>query len=150
LPLTPSAISTALPTIPATATTMLRFWLAEEAPSVAVTFRVYVPAGVLALLVSVIVAEALPLCCATLEDVPLGTPLTARVTAPEFPVTFAVIFAGVPSCGATAIEEESERPRGPGGPPDPDPLLHAAAPNHIGSKQKNARLRRAIRKQFIF
>lgn len=76
-----------------------------------------------ALLLSVMVLVELPLCCATLETVPVGTPLTVRVAAPELPLTVAVILAGVPSWGASAIEEVSERLRVPG-PLEWLPVLH--------------------------
>jgi hypothetical protein len=62
---------------------------------------------------------------ATWDNVPVGTPPTAKVTGPEFPVTVAVIFAGVPSCGASAVEEESERLRAPDAPPEPVELPQA-------------------------
>ena len=137
LPLTPCVWSAALPTIPATATTRVRFWLAEHpAPSVALIFSEYVPAGVSPRLVNVIAALELPLCCETLETVPAGSPLRAKVTDPEFPVTFAVIFAGVPSWGANAMEEERERLRVPG-PPELLPLLHPVIARQRGASQQN-------------
>ena len=87
-----------------------------------------------ALLVNVMAPLELPLCCATLETVPAGNPLTLNVTVPGLPLTVAVIFAGVPSWGASAIEEESERLRVPG-PPELLPLLHPVAARHESANQ---------------
>lgn len=79
---------------------------------------------------------ALPLCCATFETVPAGTPPRVKVTVPELPLTVAMIFAGVPSCGASAMDEESERLRVPG-PPELLPLLHAVIARHRDARQEN-------------
>src|SRR5258707_12500081 len=80
---------------------------------------------------------ALPLFGATPEAVPVGTPPTVKVTAPEFPAAFAVIFAGVPSCGASAMELESERLSVPVVLPEPaEP--HAAATRLRGLRQESA------------
>ncbi len=66
---------------------------------------------------------------------PLGTPPTAKVTGPEFPVTVVVIFAGVPSCGASASGEERERLRAPDAPPEAAELPQARGPSR-GTRNK--------------
>jgi len=114
---------------------MVRFWLTTEPPSVAVTLREYVPAGVAALLVRVTAPLPLLPGSATWANVPLGTPTTAKVTGPEFPVTVVAIFAGVPSCGASAMEEERERLRAPGAPPEPGELPQAPRAKHRDAEQ---------------
>src|SRR5215469_1223962 len=73
----------------------------------------------------------------TWDSVPLGTPPTAKVTGPEFPVTVAVIFAGVESCGARAIEEERERLRAPGAPGEPGGLPQAPSAKPSDAEQRN-------------
>ena len=94
------------------------------------------PAGVFGLLVRVMAPLEAPLCCATLETVPEGNPPTLKLTAPELPLTVAVILAGVPSCGARAMDEESERLRVPG-PPELPPLLHPAIARPVAPNHKN-------------
>src|SRR6266480_2494192 len=74
-----------------------------------------------------------------------GTP--AKVTGPGFPVTVAVIFAGVPSCGASAVEEERARLRAPDAPPKPVELPQAPRARQRDAEQMTAafvKLRRFI------
>jgi hypothetical protein len=95
---------------------------------------------VLALLVKVIVAEVFPPDCTT-AFVPLGTPLTVTETGPEFPEAVAVICAGVPSWGASAIDEESDKLSVPGPPPELPVLLHAPANRQAHAQQASILMR---------
>src|SRR2546429_4311184 len=84
---------------------------------------------------------------ASWDNVPVGTPPTAKVTGPGFPVTVAVIFAGVPSCGASAVEEERARLRAPDAPPKPVELPQAPRARQRDAEQMTAafvKLRRFI------
>ena len=67
---------------------------------------------------------------------PVGNPLTVKVTVPELPLTAVMILAGVPSCGASAMDEESERFRVPGT-PELLPLPHAVIARERGTSQEN-------------
>src|SRR5437870_12980871 len=75
---------------------------------------------------------------ASWDNVPVGTPPTAKVTGPGFPVTVAVIFAGVPSCGASAVEEERARLRAPDAPPKPVELPQAPRARQRDAEQMTA------------
>ena len=96
-----------------------------------------------ALLINVMEPTELPLCSATSDTVPAGSPLTVRVTVPELPLTVAVILAGVPSWGASATEEESDRLKVPG-PPELLPLLHP-----VIAKPRAARQQYTIRQEVV-
>src|SRR5438034_10095912 len=75
---------------------------------------------------------------ASWDNVPVGTPPTAKVTGPGFPVTVAVIFAGVPSCGGSAVEEEGARLRPPDAPPKPVELPQAPRARRRDAEQVTA------------
>jgi hypothetical protein len=77
----------------------------------------------------------LPLGCTICDDVPFGMPLTDKVTVPEFPVTVAMTWAGVPSCDASAIDAESERFGLPGPTAGLELPPHAAIPKQMAATQ---------------
>jgi hypothetical protein len=65
---------------------------------------------------------------------PFGTPLTAIVAALVLPLTETVTTAGVLSCGASAMEVESDTFSGPGPPMELEPEEQAATPKFISSR----------------